>query len=208
MQAQVPTYCKDFWTSLGCMDKEHEVRQWCSYLPTSSFQPHICRSLPGKGDADGTAAAGEWCRWPRVFGPHPTPPGSEWSLSQASCGRATHPSLRSEVARGWNVHALLNPRPSPSAHLLPRLHPTRVRTGKTPLCSGTWCGCHRRPFSHCLFADALLPVDLQPYLARPPPTCTSRRYEPNFTDRPQSPRGRAAADERTTIRCKKWLTTC
>lgn len=35
---------------------------------------------------------------------------------------------------------------------------------------------------HCLFTDALfLSVDLQPYLARPPLPCRTRRYEPNFS---------------------------
>lgn len=33
---------------------------------------------------------------------------------------------------------------------------------------------------HCLCTDALLSVDLQPSLARPPLPCTTRRHEPNF----------------------------
>lgn len=129
--------------------KSDTDRQLFSYLPTSSFLPHICRSPPGRGDADQAAAAGGRWRWPPVSGPPPTPPGSWWSPFRVSCGTAARLSLQSWAPTVRRVHALSRSRMTPSLHPSPRLHPTRASTSKTSPCSRNdwWRGCSRRPFS-------------------------------------------------------------
>ena len=86
--------------------RNHAVlwNQWFPYLPTSSFQPHICRSPPGRGGPDQPAAAGERWRWPHASGPHPEPPGSWWSPSPASCGTAARLSSQSLASIGRGAH--------------------------------------------------------------------------------------------------------